>query len=54
MKIGDLVKRRSTGKIDIVTKVLMCPGRTGFWVRLADKRAGVHWGPDYEVISESG
>ena len=52
MKIGDLVKRRSTGKIDIVTKVLMPPARIGFWVRLAGKHA-VAWGPDYEVISES-
>ena len=62
MKVGDLVKRRSTGKIDIVIDVILgapplangpCKQDTeGEWLLLAGNQRLVY-SSNYEVISES-
>ena len=57
MKVGDLVKRRSTGKVDIVTGVVLGSSLNhescnGEWLRLAGRR-GLIYASNYEVISES-
>jgi len=64
VKVGDLVKRRSTGKIDIVIDVILgapplangpCKQDTeGEWLLLADAvRSTAGCASNYEVISES-
>ena len=63
MKVGDLVKRCSTGKIDLVIDVILGapplangPGQAtnleGAWVLLAGNQRLVY-ASNYEVISES-
>ena len=62
MKVGDLVKRRSTGKVDIVIDVILgapplangpCKQDTeGEWLLLAGNQRLVY-SSNYEVISES-
>ena len=62
MKVGDLVKRCSTGKIDLVIDVILgapplangpCKqGTEGEWVLLAGNQRLVY-ASNYEVISES-
>ena len=62
MKVGDLVQRCSTGKIDIVIDVILGAspsshpspmGRLGTWVRTADNQDRLTYAANYEVISES-
>ena len=56
MQVGDLVKRRSTGKVDIVVENVLglspSDGTDGTWVRLAGNQQLVY-ASNYEVVSES-
>ena len=68
MKVGDLVKRLSTGKIDLVIDVVLgsapdgadeadhggfINGPSNQWVRTADNHDRLIYAANYEVISES-
>ena len=57
MKIGDLVKRRSTGKVDVVVEIVLglrpSDGTDGIWVRLAGNHQQLVYASNYEVINES-
>ena len=56
MKIGDLVKRRSTGKVDVVVEIVLglrtSDGTEGTWARLAGNQRLVY-ASNYEVVNES-
>jgi len=57
VRVGDLVKRRSTGKVDIVVEIVLglrpSDGTDGIWVRLAGNHQQLVYASNYEVINES-
>jgi hypothetical protein len=55
MKVGDLVKRRSTGKVDIVVEIVLGlrPSIATNRVRLAGNHQQLVYASNYEVVSES-
>lgn len=56
MKVGDLVKRRSTRKVDIVVEIVLGlrsrDGADGVWVRLAENPQQLDYASNYEVFNE--